>query len=919
MLSRSPRTISSIAASPGSLPTATLCVVWFLLHGAVSLAVASPVFEKDVRPILKAHCFHCHGEEGEMKGGLDVRLARFIMKGGESGAAVIAGKPAESHLLEMIKSGEMPKGKKRLPDKDIATIEQWIATGAKTARPEPERLGPEHAFTDEERAWWAFQPIQRVSPPVSREANPIDAFIGAKLAEAKLDFSPEAEPQTLIRRMSFNLTGLPPTLEQVDTFMKAYAADKVAAVDALITRLLAFPQYGERWGRHWLDVAGYADSDGYTEKDMERKHAWKYRDYVIESLNADKPFDQFIREQLAGDEIAAKEGLSADAPTTEGRARYSELLRATGFLRMAPDGTAVTNDTVARNASIADTIKIVSTALYGMTIGCAQCHDHRYDAISQADYYRLRAVFEPGFDTKNWRLPASRLVSLITSGEKKQAAVIEAEAQKIVAVRLQKQEAFITEVLEKELLKRDEAIRDTLRAAYRAEVKKRTPEQIKLLKEHPSVQNLSASSLYLYDTTYKTKHADTLKRLDDEVAAVRAKKPVEEFVHAFTEVPVKPEAIPATFIFHRGEPDQPKDKVLPGDLSVLAGQRRVEVPERDATLKTSGRRLAYASTITDGTHPLLARVIVNRVWMQHFGRGLASHVGDFGALGERPTHPELLDWLASEFMRSGWSLKRLHHLILTSRVYQQSSRRNAAAESLDPDNRLLSRMNVRRLEAETLRDALLAVSGRLNTRAGGPSVPVMFNEEGQVVIGVDTTDTAGRQTGKFIPLNGEEFRRSVYVQVRRTRPLEMFATFDAPAMTDANCESRPVTTVSPQSLLLMNNGYMREAAQFFATRLISETAGVPNESRLESPGHTADTRAQIERAYRLCFGRQPSMSEIEGAHELVKEQTAHYQAQPAKLEHVTGPAEKEPAKPELLALTALCHALMSANEFLYVD
>ena len=881
-------------------------------HCIAAPAPVAPVFEKDVRPILKTHCFHCHGEEEKKESGLDVRLARFIARGGESGPAIIAGNPSGSRMIELLRKGDMPKGKKRLPDADIAVIEQWIATGARTLRPEPEKLGPEHAFTDEERAWWAFQPIRKPPVPKSGEENPIDAFIAEKLAANKLGFSPEAEPVTLIRRVSFDLTGLPPTPEEVDAFLAASiggdrgapSSSAIRAYEQSVEHLLASPRYGERWARHWLDVAGYADSDGFSDKDIERKYAFKYRDYVIESLNTDKPFDQFVREQLAGDEIAAREGLTADAPTAALRARHEELLRATGFLRMAPDGTGEMNVAAVRNASIADTLKIVSTALYGMTIGCAQCHDHRYDPITQADYYRLRAVFEPGFDTVNWRLPQSRLVSLITKEQRAVAAGIEAEAKKLDDVRLKKQDEFISEVLEKELLKRDAAIRDALRAAYRAVAAKRTPEQVKLLKEHPSVQNLSAGSLYLYDTTYKTKHADTLKKMTDEATAVRAKKPVEEFVHAFTELPKTPETIPATFLFHRGEPDQPRQKVSPGDLSVLAGQRRVDVPERDAALKTTGRRLAYATSITDGKHPLLARVIVNRVWMQHFGKGLASHVGDFGALGEKPSHPALLDWLAADFMENGWSLKRLHRLIMTSRAYRQSSRRDSVRETMDPDNRLLSRMSVRRLEAETLRDSLLSVAGKLNTKLGGQPVPVMYNEEGQIVLGADTTDTAGRQTGKFIPLNGEDFRRSIYVQVRRTRPLEMFATFDAPAMTDANCASRPATTVSPQSLLLMNNGYMREAAQHFAQRL----AALPG-----------DLRARIERAYRLCYARSASMSEIESAHEFVEAQTAHYRAAPAKLEHVTGPAEKENASPELLGLAALCHALMSANEFLYVD
>ena len=868
-------------------------------------AAGVTTFEKDVRPILKAHCFHCHGEDGETKGGLDVRLARFIVKGGESGPAIVAGDAAKSHLLELVKQGEMPKGKPRLKDTDIANLENWIIQGAKTARPEPETLGPEHAFTDEERAWWSLQPIRRPAPPLIQHSkfntqNSLDAFIAEKLAANKLTFSPQADPITLIRRVTFDLTGLPPTPEDAQAFQADFIQHPESSIQHLVSRLLASPAYGERWGRHWLDVAGYADSDGYTEKDPERAHAWKFRDYVIRALNDDKPFDQFVREQLAGDEIAAEQGLNADSPTPQQRERYAELLTATGFLRMAPDGTGVQNDKVSQNACISDTIRIVSAALYGMTIGCAQCHDHRYDPITQADYYRLRAVFEPGFDTKAWRAPASRLVSLQTKEERAEADKIEAEAKRLDAVRLAKQEEFINEVLEKELLKRDEAIRAPLRTAYTTAVAKRTPEQVKLLKAHPSINNLSSGSLYLYDTTYKTKHADTLKKMAEEAAAVRAKKPKEEFVQAFAEAPKAPAAVPATFIFHRGEPDQPKQQVKPGDLTVLAGWRKVEVPEKSATLPTTGRRLAFANSLTDGTHPLLARV-----WMHHFGKGLVASAGDFGALGQAPGHPELLDWLASEFMENGWSLKHLHRLILTSRTWQQSSRRDADRDRLDPDNRLLSRQNVQRLEAETLRDALLSVAGKLSTKQRGAPVPVMFNEEGGIVIGVDTTDTAGRQTGKIIPLNGEEFRRSIYVQVRRTRPLEMFATFDAPSMMDTVCESRPVTTVSPQSLLLMNNGYMREAAQFFAQRLLDECGG--------------EVPKQVERAWHLSYGRSPSMADVQAATEFVTAQTEHYKTHPAKLEKVTGPAETKEAPPELLGLAALCHALLSANEFLYVD
>ncbi|HRQ88608.1 MAG TPA: PSD1 and planctomycete cytochrome C domain-containing protein, partial [Bacteroidia bacterium] len=640
-------------------PTARLASVLAIALPTAVWAVESPVFEKDVRPILKANCFHCHGEDGETKGGLDVRLARFLAKGGDSGPAIVAGKPAESHLLEVLKSGEMPKEKPPLSDADIATIEQWLLAGAPTARPEPETLGAEPLFTEEERAWWSVQPIARPEVPAKadpRERNAIDAFVRAKLEEKGLTFSDEADAATLRRRLSFDLVGLPPGAgnESRDTGHGTLADAEWAA---LVDQYLASPAYGERWGRHWLDVAGYADSDGFNERDTERAHAWRYRDYVISALNADKPFDEFVREQLAGDEIAAKLGLNADSPGDGEKKRYAELIAATGFLRMAPDGTATENTLLARNATITDTLKIVANSLYGMTIQCAECHDHRYDPISQADFYELRAIFEPGFDPANWRQPARRLVSLQTKEQKAEAAAVEAEAKKIDDARLAKQEEFITEVLEKELAKSDEAVREPLRTAFRTVAKDRTPEQVALLKQHPTVEKLTAGSLYLYDTTYKTKHADTLKAMADEAAEVRKKKPKEDFIHAFAELPAKPGAIPATRLFHRGNPESPKEVVKPSDLSVLSGWRKTELPEKLDGLPTTGRRLAFGEMLTDGQHPLLARVIVNRVWMHHFGTGLVKTPTDFGHLGETPSHPELLDWLASEFMAKGWSLK----------------------------------------------------------------------------------------------------------------------------------------------------------------------------------------------------------------------------------------------------------------------
>ncbi|MFQ3169488.1 MAG: cytochrome c553, partial [Limisphaerales bacterium] len=360
-------------------------ILWPITAGfAFNLGQAATVtFEADVRPILKAHCFRCHGEDGSAKGGLDVRLHKLLLKGGKHGTAIVPGQAEKSLLYKKIRDGKMPKEQAKLPADQIDTFRLWIEQGAKTARPEPD--SPDEWITEEERGFWAFQLIK--TPPVpSGAANPIDAFLLRKLKANELGFSREATKRTLIRRATFDLTGLPPTPDEIADFL---ADETPQAYDQLIDRLLASPNYGERWGRHWLDVAGYADSEGYTESDAERGWAWRYRDYVVRAFNDDLPWDRFIHEQLAGDEMVSP-------PYANLSPEQIDKLTATGFLRMAPDGTGSgANNAEAKNQVIAETLKIVSTALMGMTVGCAQCHDHRYDPILQSDYYKLRAVFEP--------------------------------------------------------------------------------------------------------------------------------------------------------------------------------------------------------------------------------------------------------------------------------------------------------------------------------------------------------------------------------------------------------------------------------------------------------------------------------------------------------------------------------------------
>jgi hypothetical protein len=860
---------------------------------AAEPAKSAPRFNADVRPIFQAYCTECHGEADKPKGGLDLRLKRFVLKGGKNGPAVVEGKPDESLLLERVKNSEMPPGKKKLSATEIETLKKWIAGGAKVEAPEPETLATGFTVTDLDRTWWAFQPVRRPTVPESRNPkseirNPIDAFLLAKLNEKGLSFNPPADRVTLIRRVYLDLIGLPPSPEEVDAFLQDTSP---AAYEKLVDRLLASPQYGERWGRHWLDVAGYADSEGASPEDPVRSNAWKYRDYVIRSFNADKPFDRFIKEQLAGDELVKP-------PYAELKADDLDALIATGFLRMAPDGSGApgADQKLTRNAVLTDTVKITSSAFLGLTVGCAQCHNHRYDPIPQTDFYRLRAAFEPAYDTTNWKPPASRQVSLYTEADKKKAAEVEAEAAKIDAERLKKQEEFIAATFEKELAKLLMEKQPDARTARNTPDAKRTAAQKKLMQEHPSL-NVSAGSLYLYDS----KAAAELKKMTEAATDVRKKKPAEEFVRVLTEEPGK---VPQTFLHHRGDPDQPKDAVAPGGLSVL--DSALPLPPTKLTTGTTGRRLALANWLTDPKHPLTARVMVNRVWMLHFGKGLVGTPGDFGRLGEKPTHPELLDWLASEFVSQGWSIKKLHRLILTSTAYLQSSARDSAKDATDADNRLLGRYPLRRLDAEAVRDAMLATSGKLSLKAFGPPVPVMEDDAGLIVIGKANRDGAQYKLGDESVPPGEESRRSIYIQMRRSKPLAILGAFDW-ATAEPNCEKRNSSTDTPQALMLLNGDFALTQAEAFAERVRKE--GGP------------ELTAQVKRAWKLAYLRAPTEKEIAGALAFLRTATETFRKQPAAPAVPPKKGEKapEPPSPEARALAAFCQALLSSNRFLYVE
>ena len=952
----------------------------FTLTSIVPLAsfAKAPYYEQTIRPILKAHCFQCHGEEGTLEGNLDLRLRRFIVRGGDSGPAIVPGKAAASLLMQRILDGEMPPGEKQLAVDEIAAIRSWLQAGAQTLRQEPEHLD-EGFFTEEERLFWSFQAIEKPPLPILDHkrsfTSVIDYFIDERLQIEHLQHSAVASKATLARRLSFDLLGLPPVPADVHNFVNDQSPD---AYERLIDRSLASPRYGERWGRHWLDVAGYADSEGYVDSDPVREWAYFYRDYVIQSFNKDKAFDKFVTEQLAGDELIPQTFKDMESSQVE-------KLTATGFLRMAPDGTAAggIDLDIARNEVISDTLNIMSTSLLGLTVGCARCHNHRYDPIRQQDYYALRAIFAPALDWQAWRVPNARRVSLYTEQDAQIRSKIEMAAQAAATKRQQILTEHLERTLEEELVKAPDKRKLDLRTAYETAVSDRNAEQIALLKEYPNIGNISSGSLYLYSeqrarraneiaavadekeqatlATVKEQHLNALdatqqlvvkqvlsipleqrtpeqkaqlvqfpgvavtpetldqfapeaasliasyramadicrntdakKQLADlqqDVNDIRATIPLEHFIRALTE---PPNHTPQTTLFKRGDHQQPADIVEPSALNILVRNSNLPaIPNNDPGRPTTGRRSAYAKLLTNPKHPLLARVFVNRIWFHHFGRGIVSTLGDFGQLGARPTHPDLLDWISHDFMTNGWQIKRLHRQLLTSHTFKQQSERNSELDTVDPNNRLYARQSIRRIESESFRDAVLTVSGAYNSQMYGPAIPVMENGVGQIVIGKEDLD--GERKLKNNPgLGGQEHRRSTYVQVRRTRPLAVLETFDI-ATVAPNCTLRPSSNVAPQSLLLMNSDFMIGYAKMFAER-VSMEAGEPLED-------------QLHLAWEIAYSSHPSEPQIDALLAFVQQQKQEFLLDENTNDVVA--AQK--------ALAIACQALLASNQFLYVD
>ncbi len=553
---------------------------------------------------------------------------------------------------------------------------------------------------------------------------------------------------------------------------------------------------------------------------------------------------------------------------------------------MGPDGSGSSpaDPAVARNKVVTETVKIVCSSLLGVSIACAECHHHRFEPIPQKDFYQLRAIFEPVYDVSNWRMPNARRAAILSAEDQAKADELEKQAKVFDKKYYDEMMRIVGVIFERELEKIPEAERDFARKAYETDAKKRSPEQTALLTEkHPSL-NVQRTTLHLFIEKYAD--AAELKQgymdFQKEYQAIRAKKPQPVFVRVATE---DTRNVPVTKVFHRGDHSSPEpDPVSPGELSVLADACGGKpLPANDPALPTTGRRLAYARHLTDGRHPLTARVLVNRFWMHHFSRGIVATPEDFGVAGERPSHTELLDWLATEFTAGGWRLKRLHKLIMTSQTYRQASARRPDAEQLDHDNVLLWRMPVRRLDAESVRDAILAVSGDLNDRLHGQPIPVAANAGGIVAV-------AG---GKVSP-DRTELKRSLYIKVRRTEPVAMLQSFDAPQM-EPNCARRVSSTVATQSLAMLNSEFIIRQSAVFADRVLAEA-------------HNTASEALIALAWKTAYSSAIPDDQAASLQAFFNEQQAHFKT---TLKNDTAARKK--------ALATLCQVLLASNEFLYVD
>ncbi len=804
-------------------------------------------FEKKIRPVLVERCYECHSTAKKVKGGLALDTRDGLLKGGEAGLAVVPGDPEKSKLIEAVRYKnrdlQMPP-KNALSPEQVRDLEQWVKLGAPDPRVETaaQPTGKRGLSLEEGRQFWAFQPLATPTPPSignrqSAIGNPVDAFINAKLAEKKLTAAPPADRRTLIRRATFDLTGLPPSPAEVDAFLADKSPD---AFSKVVDRLLNSTAYGERWGRHWLDVARYADSNGLDEN-VAFGNAWRYRDYVVNAFNADKPFNRFVVEQIAGDLLPA-----------EGLPQRHAQLTALGFLSLGPKLLAEPDKVKLEMDLIDEQIETLGRAFLGMTFGCARCHDHKFDPMPTADYYALAAIFK-----------STRTMDDLKTIAKWHEPEVATPAERAVVEAHQKQVADQKAVIAK-----------LVATANKSLV---TDKGLKEVPKNPETQ-------YPTNTVAELKQlrAD-LKKLEDAAPELPSTMGVMDATNIVQTLPVHIRGSHLTL-------GKPIPRGFPQVMQVAS--LRAELPE-----KQSGR-LELAQWLASPDHPLTARVMVNRIWRWHFGQGLVGSTDNFGVLGDRPSHPELLDWLARKFIAEGWSIKAMHRLIMASAVYQRGAKveglkgskveggRTAvlAASStlqpfnpstIDPDNRLFSHFPIRRLEAEEIRDAVLFVAGSLDRLMGGKTIPVKNRE-------FFFNHTSKDATTYDSP------RRALYLPIVRNNVYDFFEQFDFPDPAVPN-GNRNATVVAPQALLMMNSGLVAKAAEQFAAGLLAAAS---------------DDLRRIELAYVKAYARPPTAKELARARKFLTEFTA------------TASADATKPSP---AWSVFCQSLLAANEFIYLN
>ncbi len=835
-----------------------LAILLLAAQGTITCAdgpvVRDEIFETKVRPLFESRCGECHGET-EKNSGLSVLTVGELLSGGAThGAAIVPGHPEESVLVKMV-SGKL---KPRMPFKaeplaaaEIALIQAWI----KELKP------PEDGRANDARTWWAVQKVNNHSPPAVKDQrrlrNPIDQFVIARLEQAGIAPAPEASKRVLLRRLFFDLVGMPPTAAEVREFLDDDSPD---AYEKLVDRLLADRRYGERWGRHWLDVVRYADSGG-SEYDREYSHLWRYRDYVIRAFNDDKHYDRFIIEQLAGDEI--------DAPTIASRV-------ALGFLRLSPEHGSPNKDTN-RQLLLNDMTAAIGSIFLGVTAGCAQCHDHKYDPITQRDFYRLQA-FLVGVRLEQIDLPfepeeAERLAAGRKAAEN-ELAQLQQQAATLESGFLARLKAL--------LIAEGVAPDDAAKQATKAELDRRLALAVSEAASLPATGSVRPFTAEDRIALARLRNDVVEASADSVFEKGAARRRVDRYLpraHVvantaqdyFANVP----HLPVAFVRIRGEFDSFGEMVRPGFLSAVTGNHDPALPRIDKFGNLEKFRIGLAEWIASRENPLTPRVMVNRIWQNHFGQGIARTANNFGRNGTGATHPELLDWLASQFIESKWSIKAVHRLILNSATYRQCSDfASPEAARVDPQNRLLWRMNRRRLEGEAVRDSILAVSGRLNPEMGGPAIYPPLPE------GMDDR-TFYKHSRFWEPSDGPESRRrSVYIFNRRQLDFPMLAALDAPVFSSPS-EQRAVSTTPLQALLLLNGRLVNGEAQYFAER-IKESAG-------------SNPTAQVEEAFQRALTRPPTADDLREA-----------------LDFLAGAPADE-------GLADFCRVIYNLNEFVYVD